>query len=157
MAIDTYNIEKDIQNVTLRDMSISEYEAQYVMLGSQYVAAEIEKQALTESINKNLDKEMAEKVMKDADMMIEAHASRNTTEQMKETLKAYNCDKNVVLCSTVEAENNLDEGYPVFAINKNGEMVALSDKMSILQAEKNGDLLATSQFAIDDMMESILE
>lgn len=156
--IDTYEISKEVSDILASELSANALRQKFAALSVTCLSSEEQRQALVQAIEDKCDPSLAKEVFAYADNLLDEHMWRNTTPEMKAKLKERGCDEPFVVCTkTSEAVDAVTSGYPIFAIRGDGTYYVCQSELDIKQAEQDGCIFGTSQFAMDDIMEKILQ
>lgn len=155
--IDTYDNAKCLSEILLSEMTLNDAKANIAMIGQRWMESEEYRQSLLESISEICDEKQIQQILEKSEALRLEYQYRNSTPEMIQKLEEYHCTQPFVVLNKEDALNDLSEGYPVFIINKEGEYTIANSENDILLALSKNNLLATSQFAIDDIMENLLD
>ena len=154
--VNTYELAKEISDVLASKPDKAKMEEEYRMLSCTCLSIEAQRQALIRAIEAKCSNELQEEIFELTDQLYEEYDWRYTTDEMKEKLKEYNCNNPlVILADSKKAMLYMEHGYIVWALKKDGTSTLCESEADIKQAEENGCLLTTNQFAVEDVMAHI--
>ncbi len=159
--ISTYEIEKKRHELMLKNARGEADAKEFVdaFLEASVMAAEYKesRDALLESINKTVTKEVADEIIGEADLLASEYDYRFVSKENIAKLEEYGYTKPIVPVDYEEAMEYMDDGYPVFLLNKDGTEKVAGMGFDVERHIKDGGMVGVLQFAAEDKETSFLE
>ena len=150
--IETYNIEREMDEVLNGTYSMQEMKEKYAKMAVEAFELSAEKQALEESMFSLLNDQDIEKISKKSDELLENFFYRNTTDSMRKILQTYGYIKPIVLINEKEDINFcFDEEIPILLLFKDNTERLAKDGIEVQRHLENGGLIGMSQYSYEKM------